>query len=266
MLISDLTGVRYKYIQSWMRPILSVCILLCDYLNLVIGCVFTILHTVNTCKYELTSRFAYLLGPFLNRASILLSCCRTPDKNSDCCNIMLNIMIVFLPHNVRVHTIAKVGYSSMQEHNDAWGRNIFIHYHVKQPLSLFLRIISFYNIVFKACIGVEYRIFHIIHGFMSYHAHNISFNISYHIMHVSYHKTCHNMYYIVIYRIINTSHHNTCHNINITYHCHIISQTFHNHIIVISFHKHITVLSFHIYQAYDMFRTTGHMSSYNINF
>ena len=31
----------------------------------VIGCVFTILHTTNTCEYGNTIRFAHLLAPFL---------------------------------------------------------------------------------------------------------------------------------------------------------------------------------------------------------
>ena len=30
----------------------------------VIGCVFTVLHTIHMCEYGPTSRFAHLLGPF----------------------------------------------------------------------------------------------------------------------------------------------------------------------------------------------------------
>ena len=94
----------------------------------------------------------------------------------------------------------------------------------KSTLFIFLHIVSFYNIAFKTCNGVEYRIIHIIHRIMPYHVHNIFFNISYYIMHVSYHKhvkTCiisPNVLPQNIYHIINTSHHITCHNINISYH------------------------------------------------
>ena len=105
----------------------------------------------------------------------------------------------------------------------------FLSLSCKTTPFVFLHTISFYHIAFKACIGVEYRIIHIIHGLMSYHAHDIS--STYHMVSCTYHIIKHvttctistNMLHHNIYCIINTSHYNTCHNINITYHNHIIS-------------------------------------------
>ena len=66
-----------------------------------------IYYSTHGYEYGPISRFVHLLDPFPGRASILLCCCRTLGRNSDHCNSMINIMIVFLPHNVRARSIIK---------------------------------------------------------------------------------------------------------------------------------------------------------------
>ena len=157
-LVSDPTiRVRCKHMQSWVRPIIPIYIPLGDYPKRVIGCVFTVLHTAHTCEYGPTSRFAYLLGPFLGWDNILGSCCWTPVRYSDCRNIMINIMIIFLPHNVHIHTIIKRGvFPDAWTHNDAWSPNVFLSSNTTSFRFPSYHII--FIITFHAYIGVMHHV------------------------------------------------------------------------------------------------------------
>ena len=103
------------------------------------------LHTIQTCECGSTSRFRHLLAPFLVRRAFSGSFwCRTPVRNSDhdnirinimvvflldCRNIMITIMIVSLPCNVRICTIVKMGYYPMHVHTMMHEVPIIFHFH-----------------------------------------------------------------------------------------------------------------------------------------
>ena len=112
--------------------------------------------------------------------------CRTPIRNNNSSNIIITIMIIFLPLSVRIHTIIKNGYFP---HEHAWGPNIFIHYHVRQPSPFSFISYHFhhsFSCINRGCASNRYilsYIIHIMHRVISYISHiiNISCNIIYYI-------------------------------------------------------------------------------------
>lgn len=141
------------------------------------------------CKYGPTSRFVHLLGPFSRGTSILWCSFQTSDRNSDRYSIMINIIIIFLFVMYSCLSIVNREIFQCMRSQHFSFINAF-----KSTPSIFLSIISFYNITFKTYIRVTYLfcIIPIIHRIMSHHAHNMSFNTSYHIisyLHVTYDKT-----------------------------------------------------------------------------
>ena len=123
--------------------------------------------------------------PFIVRRAFSWSYCfRTPVRNSDRQSIIMNIMIVFLPRSVRVHTIIKEGYfPDAWTHNDAWGPNIFNHCHVRQHLSF--SFISCYFHPSFPCINWGCAPYRHILSYIIPIMHRVA---SCHIIHISYHQ------------------------------------------------------------------------------
>ena len=147
-------------------------------------------------------------APFLVRRTFSGSCwCRTPVRNNDRhSSIMVNIIIVFLLHNVCVCTIVKgEGVSpNAWTHNDAWCPNIFPFSLscMRAPSNIFLYIISFYHSF--SCVYRDFAlsqfliymsIYHIILSFMSNICHII--NLSCLQTHQFISCTCHTVSYIM---------------------------------------------------------------------
>ena len=163
-------------------------------------------------------------GPFFVRRAFSRSCwCWTSIRNSDCRSIIINIMIISLPHSVHVRTIVKEkGVSPITwTHYDTWGPNIFsfiIMYN--NPRNIFLYIISFYHNFSCVYIGLDIMSIHRIQchsyyiSFMSSICPiiNMSCLLTYHIISCTYHIIHCITTYIVSSIIL---HYNIYHNIYI---------------------------------------------------
>ena len=181
-----------------------------------------------------TSQFAHLLGPLPGRASILWCYCQTLGRNSNRCSIMINTMIIFSFHNIRVRTHRKGDNSPTHvRYNDAWGPNIFhLWNHIKQPLPFCFISYHFYNITLKHISGLYIMSKHI------YYVSCLSYIVLYHIMHITYPST----YHIILRTYHTINHIITCTtSSNISYHniYYITNTSYHSHIIDMSFHKHL---------------------------